>query len=173
MTNNKTTNTVRFVVDFFNDKIIATRTCFNKASKGVSPYYEELTALIKAHPDYELVVKEPKKKSAKPKNTHDGMDFKFMEEYISIQKNSEILLMEYLSVKAFYKKAKMAIYPKMKKWFLGEFDPDGNGFDVKKAKEEILQAGVDRALLDAHKAKTEEELRRAEMANAVVLDNAS
>ena len=67
-----------FVVDFFNSKIIGTKASFNKASKGNGPAYEELTALIARHPDFKLVVKEPKKHTTKAKRTYNGMDFDFM-----------------------------------------------------------------------------------------------
>lgn len=153
---NKTTNTVRFVVDFFNDKIIATRTCFNKASKGISPYYEELTALIKAHPDYELVVKKPKKKSRKPKATYFGMDYDFMRRYIAIQKNSTVLLSEFKAVKAYAEEISDSAYPTMKRWFLREFNADGEGFDMEKAWEEIRLFEMDGAILGAHDKSTEE-----------------
>ena len=62
-------------------------------------YYEELTEKMNAHPTFTLVIKEPKKKSDKPKRTYFGMDFKFMEKYISIQKNyHHTMMMEFSSM---------------------------------------------------------------------------
>ena len=121
---NKTNEKTYFTVDFFNNKIIGTKTSFNKASKGISPYYQQLTTLIKEHPTFTLEVKEPKKKSRKPKRTYEGLDFKFIEAYISIQKNSARLLMDYNAVKAY-------------------------GFDMAKAREEIIDAGLGDAIYNA------------------------
>ena len=152
---NSSTTNAYFFADFFNEKIIGTKTSFNKAGKGISPYYQQLTALMKEHPSFTLKVKEQKKKTRKPKRTYFGMDFKFMEAYISLQSNSEILNKEYNSVKAYAKKQKLSVYPFTKKWFLGEFDPDNKGFDMKKAVEEITQAGIDSAIFNAHEEETE------------------
>ncbi len=136
--NTTKTNIARFTIDFFAKTISGTKTSFNKASKGISPFYEELTMKMNAHPTFTLVIKEPKHKSNKAKRTYDGMDFAFMEDYISIQgvKTAQIMS-EYQAVKAFAKEQKMSVYPFTKKWFLGEFDPDGEGFDMEKAKKEI------------------------------------
>ena len=129
---------------------------------------------MNAHPTFTLVIKEPKKKSDKPKRTYYGMDFKFMEKYIAIQKNSEQLMVEYKAVKKFAEDAHLSVYPTTKKWFLGEFDPDGEGFDMAKAKEEIKQFGMDNAILNAQKenddtsqTKTENAISTAELPIAV------
>ena len=151
MTNEKTNTKTYFTINFFEGTISGTKTSFNRAGKGISPYYEELTEKMNAHPTSTLVIKEPKKKSDKPKRTYFGMDFKFMEKYISIQKNSEQLMVEYKAVKDFAENAHLSVYPTTKKWFLGEFDPDGEGFDMAKAKEEITQYGMDNAILNAQK----------------------
>ena len=139
-----------FIVDFFNEKIIGTKTSFDKASKGISPYYQQLTFLMKEHPSFKPVVKEQKKKPAKSKRTYEGLDFKFMEDYISIQKNSAVLLREFKSVKAYAEGLGKSTYPILKKWFLGEFDPEGEGFDMDEAKKAISQAGIDGAVIEAH-----------------------
>ena len=68
MKTNEKTN-ARFIVDFLHKQIIGTKASFAKASKGVSPIYEELTAKINAHPAFELIVKEQKRKSNKAKRT--------------------------------------------------------------------------------------------------------
>ena len=56
--------TVRFTIDFFDQKIIGTKASFNKAAKGFGSEYEELAAKMAAHPNFELVVKEQKHKSS-------------------------------------------------------------------------------------------------------------
>lgn len=172
MKNKKTNNSARFTVNFFKSTITGTKTSFNRAGKGIEPHYSELTALIKEFPDFALVIKEPKKKSDKPKKTYEGMDFQFMEDYISIQTNSAILMSEFKAVKAFAKNAKLGVYPTTKKWFLGEFDPDKLGFDIAKAKEEIKQAHIDNVILSAHDKKAEE-IKQTVIDNADALDMAS
>lgn len=150
--NNKT----HFTINFFEETISGTKTSFNRAGKGISPYYEELTEKMNAHPTFTLVIKESKKKTRKPKRTYNGMNFEFMEAYISLQNNKEILTKEYNSVKEYAKKQKLSVYPFTKKWFLGEFDPDNKGFDMKKALVEITQAGIDCAIFNAHEEETKE-----------------
>lgn len=174
MTNEKTNTKTYFTINFFEGTISGTKTSFNRAGRGISPYYEELTEKMNAHPTFTLVIKEPKKKSDKPKRTYFGMDFKFMEKYISIQKNSEQLMVEYKAVKKFAEDAHLSVYPTTKKWFLGEFDPDGEGFDMAKAKEEIKQFGMGNAILNAQKenddtsqTKTENAISTAELPIAV------
>ena len=83
----KTTYTERFTIDFISKKIIGTQASFNKASKGTGEIYEELASKIARHPNFEVAVKEQKKHITKAKRTYDGMDFKFMEAYITTQKN--------------------------------------------------------------------------------------
>ena len=144
-----TTNTVRFTVDFINKKIIGTKASFDKASKGFGPIYEELAEKMSKHPDFEVLVKEQKKHITKAKRTYDGMDFDFMEAYIETRKNAETLMAEYLNVKKFAKENKMSVYPFTKKWFLGEFDPDGLGFDMEKAQKEISNYRMAMAVLGA------------------------
>lgn len=146
----KTNGNARFTIDFINKAIIGTKTSFAKAGKGISPIYEELAEKMKAHPTFKLKAKEQNKKTRKSKRTYTGMSFNFMEMYISIQKNSERLMSEYESVKAYAKETKFSVYPFTKKWFLGEFDPDNEGFDMKKAVEGITQAGMDYAILNAN-----------------------
>ena len=142
-----TTYTERFTIDFISKKIIGTQASFNKASKGTGEIYEELASKIARHPNFEVAVKEQKKHITKAKRTYDGMDFKFMEAYIATQKIAEQIMEEYEAVKAMAKASNTSVYPFTKKWFLGKFDPDGKGFDMKKAKEEISAYRLERAIL--------------------------
>ena len=80
---NTTKNAARFTLNFFDKTITGTKASFNKANKGFGPEYEELTAKMAAHPDFELRVKEQKVKTIKSKRTYEGMDYKFMEDYIA------------------------------------------------------------------------------------------
>ena len=150
MTTFKTTkNTARFTINFFDKTISGTKTSFSKAGKGISPYYQELTQIMNAHPTFELIIKEQKKKSNKAKRTYNGMDFAFMEDYIKTQKNSEKIMLDYKAIKKFAEDCGFSIYPFTKKWFLGEFDPDGEGFDMEKAKKEISDSRIAKAILNA------------------------
>ena len=139
---------VRFTVDFINQKIIGTKASFDKASKGFGPIYEELAEKVAKHPDFTLIVKEQKKHTTKAKKTYNGMDFAFMKAYISTRKNAEQIMKEYEAVKKMAEDEGISVYPFVKKWFLGEFDPEGEGFDMKKAKEEISAHRIASAILD-------------------------
>ena len=145
-----------FTVDFFNSTITGTKTSFNKASKGNGPAYEELTSLISRHIEFKLVVKESTKHTTKAKRTYNGMDFEFMEAYIQTRPNAEQLMNEYKAVKKTAKDSGISIYPFTKKWFLGEFDPDGEGFNMEKAKEAIANYRIAKAVLGAAPATDDE-----------------
>ena len=151
----KTANN-HFTVDFINGTIVGTKTSFDRAGKGMKPYYQELIKLMNAHPTFQCAAKVQEKKSRKQKVTYHGLTFKFMEAYISLQKNSARLLVDYSAVKAFAKKAGIGIYPTTKKWFLHEFDSDNEGFDMKKAWEEIKAAGLADAILNAEEPTQDE-----------------
>ena len=155
-TSNKTT--ARFIVDFINKKIVGTKASFDKASKGISPIYEELTMKTKAHPTFVLEVKEAKNKSEKPKRTYDGLNFAFIVDYIKTKGNHERLMADYLAVKLYAEEQKMSVYPFVKKWFLGEFDPDGKGFDMAKAEKEITDWKIAEAVLNATTETTENDI---------------
>lgn len=138
-----------FTVNFFDNTISGTKASFNKASKGNGPAYEELTNLISRHPGFELIVKEPKKHTTKAKRTYSGMDFPFMEAYIETRVNAKQIMAEYESVKKEAKDSGFSIYPFIKNWFLGEFAPDGEAFDMDKAKKEIAEYHMAKAILSA------------------------
>ena len=147
MKKNTTTYTERFTIDFISKKIIGTQASFNKASKGTGEIYEELASKIARHPDFEVAVKEQKKHITKAKRTYDGMDFKFMEAYIATQKIADQLMKEYEAVKKMAKASNTSVYPFTKKWFLGEFDPEKKGFDMKTAIKEISSHRIASAIL--------------------------
>ena len=162
MKNTANNNTVRFTIDFINKKIIGTKASFDKASKGFGPAYEELSEKISKHPDFTLEVKEPKKHTTKAKRTYNGMDFDFMEAYIETRENAEQLMTEYKSVRAKAKEWGMSIYPFTKKWFLDKFDPNGEGFDMEKAKEKISNYRMEKAIQSATHTEKQEEDQSAE-----------
>lgn len=153
--------TVRFTIDFFDQKIIGTKASFNKAAKGFGSEYEELAAKMAAHPDFELVVKEQKHKSIKAKRTYEGLDFPFMEAYILTQSDSNALMAEYHSVKAMAKSCGSNVYALTKKWFLDTFATEDEPFDMSKAREAInayrIQKAVEKASESSNPPAQQEE----------------
>ena len=135
-TMNTTTSSVRFTLDFFKKTITGTKASFNKANKGFGPEYEELTAKMAAHPDFELRVKEQKVKTTKSKRTYEGMDYKFMEDYIATFEDAS-MVKEYEAVKQMAVDCGTKVYPLTKKWFLDKFGTEDEGFDMAAAKERI------------------------------------
>lgn len=149
MANTTKKNAARFTIDFINKQIIGTKASFKKASKGSGDEYEELTAKMAAHPDFEMVEKEQKKHSTKAKRVYDGLDFPFMEDYISIKPNADILMKEYEAVKKAAENASKKTYPLTKKWFLATFSTEANPFDMELARKEISDFRIVQAKLSA------------------------
>ena len=151
----KQTNAVRFTINFIAKEITGTKASFDKASKGFGPVYEELAEKVAKHPDFKLVVKEQKKQSTKAKRTYNGMDFDFMKAYIETRVNAERIMAEYEAVKKMAEDSGISVYPFTKKWFLGEFDSNGEGFDMEQAKKEIADYRIAKAVLTATPAANE------------------
>lgn len=147
ITMNTTTSTnsaVRFTIGFFKQTIIGTKASFAKAGKGFGPEYEELTVKMAAHPTFTLTVKEQKHKATRAKKTYEGMDFKFMEDYIATFEDAT-LAHEYESVKEMAKKCGTKAYPLTKKWFLGRFSKMEGGFDMDAARKDIANFRIAQA----------------------------
>ena len=135
---------VRFTLNFFDKTITGTKASFNKANKGFGPEYEELTSKMAAHPDFTLVVKEQKTKTTKAKRTYEGMDYKFMEDYIATFEDAS-LMKKYKAVKKMADDCGTKAYPLTKKWFLGEFSDMEGGFDMEAAKKDIANYRIAKA----------------------------
>ena len=135
---------VRFTLDFFKKTITGTKASFNKANKGFGPEYEELTSKMAAHPDFTLVVKEQKTKTTRAKRTYEGMDFKFMEDYIATFVDDSIVK-EYEAVKKMAEDCGTKAYPLTKKWFLGKFSDMEGCFDMDAAKKDIADFRIAKA----------------------------
>ena len=133
MTNSKT---VRFTINFVEKTITGTKASFTKAGKGYGAEYDELADKIAKHPHFELIVKESQTKSTKAKTTYNGLNFEFMEEYISIQTNAEDIMRRYEAAKKMANDRGTKVYPFTKMWFLKEFE----NFNIEEAKEEIIAA---------------------------------
>jgi hypothetical protein len=142
-----------FTLNFFKKQICGSKKAFAMANKGSGDAYEQLMALMNAHPDFELEV--VKAKSNSSKRTYEGLDFGFMKDYILLQENKVVLLEKMERVKASAKKSSASTYPLVKKWFLNEFgvaseEGSEKEFDmatalelVKKAKEAQILAAAD------------------------------
>ena len=143
-TMNTTTSSVRFNINFFNNNITGTKASFNKAGKGFGPEYEELTSKMAAHPDFTLVVKEQKTKTTKAKRTYEGMDYKFMEDYIATFED-ETMVKAYKAVKQMAEDCGTKAYPLVKKWFLSKFSDMEGGFDMEAAKKDISDYRIAKA----------------------------
>lgn len=117
------TSSKRFTLDFAKKAILGTKASYDKAGKGYGPIYDELVALLTAHPDFACVVKEPKE-PAKPKRTYKGMDIPFMRDYLSaVGNDSTLKTIDALIANA--KEEKLSSYPDVKREFFGacpEFD---------------------------------------------------
>ena len=143
-TTTSTNSAVRFTIDFFKQTIIGTKASFAKAGKGFGPEYEELTVKMAAHPTFTLTVREQKHKATRAKKTYEGMDFKFMEDYIATFEDAT-LAHEYESVKEMAKKCGTKAYPLTKKWFLGRFSKMEGGFDMDAARKDIANFRIAQA----------------------------
>ena len=135
---------VRFTLNFFDKTITGTKASFNKANKGFGPEYEELTSKMAAHPDFTLVVKEQKTKTTKAKRTYEGMDYKFMEDYIATFEDAS-LMKKYEAVKKMADDCGTKAYPLTKKWFLGKFSDMEGGFNMDEAKKDIADFRIAKA----------------------------
>ena len=141
-------NAPRFVINFVDKTITGTKASFDKAGKGEGAIYEELAAKVAAHSDFELVVKEQKKRSNKAKQTYDGLTFDLMKKFIAIQPNSASLMNGYEGAKKMAKEIGSSVYPFTKKWFLGQF----KDFNVAEARKAISDHNV--SLVVAYTAAT-------------------
>lgn len=135
---------VRFTIDFFKKTITGTKASFDKAGKGFGAEYEELTAKMAAHPDFELRVKEQKVKTTKSKRTYEGMDYKFMEDYIATFEDVA-MVKEYEAVKQMAVDCGTKAYPLVKKWFLSKFSDMEGVFDMDAAKKDIADFRIAKA----------------------------
>lgn len=156
-TNEKSAN-VRFVIDFINKTIIGTKASFHKAGKGYGPEYEELAEKMAKHPNFELVIKEQKNRSKKAKKTYSGLNFSFMEAYISTQENAKVLMIEYQEIKKTACSLSEKPYPTVKKWFLNKFDTEAAPFDMKKARDAIYQFNTAQAKENALPLRSSQDL---------------
>ena len=123
MINNSYTNS--FTVKFRENKIVGSKASFKKASKINSPQYEELTAILKEHPDFQLVEKEQKSNSSK--RTYKGLNEKTMRYFIETRHSNDLEAFDSMLKNA--KETKINAYPIIKKWFINRYGVNGK-FDM-------------------------------------------
>ena len=107
-----------FTVNFTKKTIEGTKTAFKKAGVLDSPAYNELCELMNRHPNFKVKEVSPKQKEGK--KTYGGLTIQTMEDYITLQPNSESALKKFEAVQR-VAKAKGALYPLTKKWFLAAY----------------------------------------------------
>lgn len=120
----------QFAVSFAENTIVATKTTLKKASVPNSPEYKALMKLMKQNPMF--TVSEKVIKTSTGKTTYKGLNTAFIQQYISIQKNSAKLTKQY------EKAAEMGKFPLVRRWFLNTFE----NFNMESAKKELTEAAV-------------------------------
>ena len=139
---NANTTNKNFTLNFFKKTICGSKKAFAWANQGSGDAYNELMALMNAHPDFELEVVKPKKNESK--ETYNGMNYQFMRDYISLEENAELLLKKLEKVIETAKKTRASAYPVVKRWFLRTFGEsvgsDEYKFDFEEAKARIEKA---------------------------------
>ena len=146
-----------FTLDILNKKIRGSKRSFQLANKGYGDAYEQLMALMNAHPDFELEEVVAKKNDSK--ETYEGLSYEFMKDYIAIQENASLLLKKLDLVIANAKKTRASAYPVVKRWFLRTFGtPIEAGkfqFDLEAAKQLIENASDEKIFASAEEIENE------------------
>lgn len=107
-----------FTYNFVNKTIVGSKSAINRANKGINPEYRELTAMLAEHPNFSVVEKNIKKND--DKKTYSGLTIETMKAYIKTLDNSRSKLIEFEAIQK-VAKAKGAMYPLTKKWFLNTY----------------------------------------------------
>ena len=144
-----------FTYNFVNKTIVGTKSAINRANKGLSPEYGMLSKMLAEHPDFTVAEKQIKHKADKKK--YKGLTLPRMEAYIETQPNSKERLIEFKAIQK-VAKAKGALYPLTKKWFLVTFP-------------EFKENNVSEAEISAEVAVGEDDLAKA-AAKLATLENA-
>ena len=98
-----------------------------------------------AHSDFELKVKAEKNKSTRPKRSYEGMNTKFIKDFIATLTNAKEVMAEYEAVQKMAKDCDTKAFPMTKKWFLGKFGTEDEGFDMAAAKKRIYNFRIAQA----------------------------
>lgn len=112
----------KFNYNFVEKTIVGSNAAIQRANKGLNPEFKELTDMLAQHPDFTVVTKVIEKNENK--KTYSKLTFKRMEDYIRTQfSDEEILNGKLIELEAIKNvaKAKGAMYPLTKKWFLAKY----------------------------------------------------
>ena len=107
-----------FTYNFVNKTIVGTKSAINRANMGKNPEYTTLCKMLAEHPNFTVTEKQINHKADKKK--YNGLTLPRMKEYIETQPNSKERLIEFAAIQK-VAKAKGALYPLTKKWFLATF----------------------------------------------------
>ena len=108
-----------FTFNHIEKTIVGTKSAIKRASVLGSDEYKILNKMMKEQPTYSVVEKIMQKK-VEHKKTYGGLTLKKMEEFIKTQPDAEKNLIRLEAVKK-VAKARNALYPLTKQWFLAEF----------------------------------------------------
>ena len=144
-----------FTYNFVNKTIVGTKSAINRANMGKNPEYTTLCKMLAEHPDFTVAEKQINHKADKKK--YNGLTLPRMKEYIETQPNSKERLIEFAAIQK-VAKAKGALYPLTKKWFLATFP-------------EFKENNVSEAEISAKVAVGEDDLAKA-AAKLATLENA-
>lgn len=104
-----------FTYNFVARTIVGSKRSIDRANKGLSPEYNELTQMLAKQPTFSVTTKLINQKD--DKKTYKNLTLSRMEEYISLLSNSKERLREFEAVKK-VAEARGSKYPLTKKWFL-------------------------------------------------------
>ena len=112
----------KFNYNFVEKTIVGSNAAIQRANKGLNPEFKELTDMLAQHPDFTVTTKVIEKNEGK--KTYSKLTFDRMEDYIRTQFHDETALtaklIELKAIKS-VAKAKGAMYPLTKKWFLATY----------------------------------------------------
>lgn len=114
--NNTTTTVTGYEFDYTNKKIIITKVFSKKSNVYGSDEYKVLVGLRNDFPDFQIEIKEIKKKDNK--KAYKGLNIEEMKRFISTRSKEEYAAFEKVLKIAEGKKGKYAI---VKKWFLDNY----------------------------------------------------
>ena len=104
-------------IDFNGKKIVMDRTFAKNCTNTNSDEYAQLQSVRRDYPDFTVVTKTIKRNPEK--ETYKGLTYEYMETYISLHGDNEIMT-EYKD-KLLLAKCHSVRYPHIKKWFLEKF----------------------------------------------------
>lgn len=115
-------NANNYTVDIMSKTIILTKAFYKRATSNIkNPEYKELKSIIADYPEYEIQLREIKKKTGK--KTYRNLTYENMERYIRAnEKNPDIVLARFHNIKE-SSHIQNSRYAYVKKWFLEQY-PD-------------------------------------------------